>query len=127
MTKYEICVHGLYTQLTDQQLDGIVSNSQHTANYWQIQGHQLTSGIRMQQQLIRVEMISVRKLVDDTLMTLRLCITKPEGSTRRCDSLTPCFSPLFHQQIQLYPPSIIIHCQVTHNSLYTPLDLESSI
>ena len=63
-------------------------------------------------------MFSVRKQVDDTLMILRLRITEPEGSTHRCDSLTPSFSPLFHRQIQLYPPSIIVHCQVTHNSLF---------
>ena len=50
-------------------------------------------------------------------MTLSLHIAEPEGSTRRCDSLTLCFSPLFYGQIQFYPPSIIVHCQVTHNSL----------
>jgi len=61
-------------------------------------------------------MISVRKQVN-ILMTLTLCITDQEESTRRCDSLTPWFSPLFHGQIELYPPSIIVHYQVTHNSL----------
>ena len=58
MTEYDFSVHTLYTQLTDQQLDGIVRDIQtqfHTCGNWQMQGHQLANGIRVQQQLIRVE------------------------------------------------------------------------
>ena len=46
----------VFMQLIDQQLDGIVRDIQFpTYSNWQMQGHQLASGIRVQQQLIRVE------------------------------------------------------------------------
>jgi len=54
MSEYEIRVHALYSQLTDQQLDGIVRYIQTqfpTYSNWQMQGHQLASEIRVQQQL----------------------------------------------------------------------------
>ena len=54
MTEYEIRVHALYSQLTDQQLAGIVRDIQTqfpTYSNWQMQGHQLASEIRVQQQL----------------------------------------------------------------------------
>ena len=53
-----VFIHCTPMQLTDQQLDGIVRDIQTqfpTCGNWQMQGHQLASGIRMQQQLIRVE------------------------------------------------------------------------
>ena len=58
MIEYDLSVHTLYTQLTDQQLVGIVRDIQTqfpTCGNWQMQGHQLANGIRVQQQLIRVE------------------------------------------------------------------------
>ena len=58
MTEYDFSVHTLYTQLTDQQLDGIVRDIQTqfpTCGNWRMQGHQLASGIKVQQQLIRVK------------------------------------------------------------------------
>ena len=53
-----VFMHCTPMQLTDQQLDGIVRDIQTqfpTSGNWQMQGHQLANGIRMQQQLIRVE------------------------------------------------------------------------
>jgi len=41
MTEYDLSVHGLYTQLTDQQLDGLSKPKFPTCVNWQKQGHQL--------------------------------------------------------------------------------------
>ena len=76
-------------------------------------------------------MISVRKLVDDTLMTLRLRITKPEGSTRWYDSLTPCFS--FHPystnksplQSSFIARSLHLDIEFVMSNLFLHLDIES--
>ena len=56
MTEYDLSVHALYTQLTDQQLDGIVSDIQTqfpTCGNRQMQGHLLARGLRVQQQRVR--------------------------------------------------------------------------
>ena len=53
-----VFMHCTPMQLTDQQLDGIVRDIQTqfpTCGNWRMQGHQLTSGIKVQQQLIRVK------------------------------------------------------------------------
>jgi len=52
MTEYDLSVHTLYTQLTDKQLyrwncEGY-PNKFPTCGNWQMQGHQLAHGIRVQ-------------------------------------------------------------------------------
>ena len=56
MTEYNLSIHMLYTALTDDQLDGIVSEIQHefpTCGNRQMQGHLLARAVRVQQQRIR--------------------------------------------------------------------------
>ena len=64
MTECDLSVHELYTKLTDQQLDGIVRDIQTpfpTYGIWQMQGHQLASGMKVQHHLIRVENAFIEK------------------------------------------------------------------
>lgn len=53
---YDLSVHRMYSQVTDQQLDGIVMEVQNqfpTCGNQQMQGHLLAHGIMVQQHCIR--------------------------------------------------------------------------
>ena len=56
MSEYELSVHALYSQLTDHELDTIVSSIQSqfpTCGNRQMQGHLLARGLRVQQHRVR--------------------------------------------------------------------------
>ena len=56
MTEYDLSVHALYSQLTDQQLDEIVRDIETqfpACGNRQMQGHLLARGIRVQQHQVR--------------------------------------------------------------------------
>ena len=56
MAEYDLSVHILYSQLSDQQLDGIVREVQNqfpTCGNRQMQGHVAARGVRVQQRRVR--------------------------------------------------------------------------